>query len=178
MLSISLLLMLEYVHHCNSIIMIAVYFQLIEPTPVDVYLTDIDIQRANVSWNPLSPPSSLMIEDVNPVYTLTVTSSNTPPQILQLHQPYYVFIAPGGAPPCEVYNFSVTATYVGASYTGAGCSVPSSTISRMLPSLPDIVRLNSSHTYSIVLIRGDLKLNVTFEVCIIIRNVTIEIICY
>ena len=92
-----------------------------------------------------------MIEDVNPVYTLTVTSSNTPPQILQLHQPYYVFNAPGGAPPCEVYNFSATATYdiAGASYTGAGCSVPSPVFSKMLPSLPDISRLESSMEYSL-----------------------------
>ena len=148
MLGISLLLMLEYVCY-YIIIMIAVYFELIEPTPADVYLMDIDIQRANVSWNPLSPPSSLMIEDVNPVYTLTVTSSNTSPQILQLHQPYYVFNAPGGAPPCEVYNFSVTATYIGATYTGAGCSVPSPVPSKMLPSLPDISRLESSMEYSL-----------------------------
>ena len=128
-------------------------FPFIEPTPVYVYSADTesDIQRINVSWNPLSPPSSLMIVDFNSSYTLTVISSNTQSQILQLHQPYHVFIAPEGASPCEVYNFSVTATYdiAGASYTGAGCSVPSSVLSKMLPSLPDISRLESSIEYSL-----------------------------
>ena len=101
---------------------------------VDVQSADIDIQTANVSWNPSSQPFSLVIEDINQIYTLTVTSNNTHPQTPQLHQPFYIFNAPDCAPPCEVYNFSVTATYVGATYTGAGCSVPSPVLSRMLPS--------------------------------------------
>ena len=53
---------------------------------------------------------------------------------------FAVFTAPESAPPCEVYNFSVTATYdlPGAIYyTGTGCSVSSPLISMMLPSLPD-----------------------------------------
>ena len=104
---------------------------------MDVQSADIDIQTANISWNPPSQPLSLMIEDINQIYTLTVTSSNTRPQTLQLHQHFYVFIAPTGASPYEVYNFSVTATYIGVNYTGAGCSVPSPVLSRMLPSLPD-----------------------------------------
>ena len=55
-----------------------------------------------------------------------------------------VFTAPEGAPPCGVYNFSVTATYdlPGAIYyTGTGCGVPSPLLSMMLPSLPDKKRL-------------------------------------
>ena len=55
-----------------------------------------------------------------------------------------------GAPPCEVYNFSVTATYVGVTYTGAGCSVPGPVISTMLPSLPNLERLEFSLMYSLV----------------------------
>ena len=48
----------------------------------------------------------------------------------KLSDPYYAFTAPEGAPPCEVYNFSVTATYDidGVTYTGAGCSVQSSDV--------------------------------------------------
>ena len=48
----------------------------------------------------------------------------------KLSDPYYAFTAPEGAPPCEVYNFFVTATYDidGVTYTGAGCSVQSSDI--------------------------------------------------
>ena len=64
-----------------------------------------------------------------------------------IYEPYFLFTAPEDAPPCEVYNFSVTATYVGATYTGAGCSVPSPVLSTVLPSLPDATRLKSSLNY-------------------------------
>ena len=132
---------------------------------MDVYSADVDIQRVNISWNPQSQPFSLVIEDINQIYTLTVTSSNTHPQTLQLHQPFYVFTAPEGAPPCEVYNFSVTATYVGATYTGAGCSVPSPVLSRMLPSLPGINRLEFSVEYSVEKHSdSSIALNVSFMV--------------
>ena len=94
-----------------------------------------------------------------------MNSSKTHLQSLQLHEPYYVFTAPEGAPPCEVYNFSVTATYVGATYTGAGCSVPSPVLSRMLPSLPEIYKLESSHRYSLEkYATGDINLSVSFQV--------------
>ena len=140
---------------------------------MDVQSADIDIQTANISWNPPNQPFSRMIEDTNQIYTLTVTSSNTHPQTLQLHQPFYIFNAPDGAPPCEVYNFSVTATYIGASYTGAGCSVPSPVFSRMLPSLPDISRLESSVEYSLEKHSdSSIALNVSFTVscCDIVRS--------
>ena len=113
---------------------------------------DIGIQTVNISWSPLSIPHSLMIQDINQTYTLTVTSSNTQPQMLQSYQPFMyniLFAAHKGAPPCEIYNFSVTATYGGATYTGAACSVPSPVLSRMLPSLPDNRRLESSLEYSL-----------------------------
>ena len=114
-----------------------------------------------------------MIEDVNQTYMLTVTSSNTQPQILQLDQPYYVFTAPDGAPPCEAYNFFVTATYVGATYTGADCSVLSPVITRMLPSLPDIQTVDSSIEYLLEKSSdSSIVLNVSFTVscCDIVRN--------
>ena len=132
---------------------------------MDVYSEDVDIQTVNISWSSHDLSLSTMNEDVlNQTYMLTVTSCNTQPQIFQLHQPYQIFTAPEVGPPCEVYNFSVTATYVGASYTGAGCSVPSPVLSRMLPSLPDIVNLNFSLTHSLFKRGGETKLNVTFEV--------------
>ena len=95
---------------------------------------------------------------------MTINDSNKLQTLAQLSEPYYLFTAPEDAPPCEVYNFSVTATYVGATYTGAGCSVPSPVLSTMLPSLPDITPVESSIQY--VLIKQDIKLiiNVTFEV--------------
>ena len=93
-----------------------------------------------------------------------MTNRNIQTPVPQLYQPYYVFTAPESASPCEVYNFSVTATYVGATYTGAGCSIPSSVLSKTLPTLPDTGRLNSSFTYSLVLDHGDLKLNISLKV--------------
>ena len=83
---------------------------------------------------------------------------------VRLSEPYFPFTAPEDAPPCEIYNFSVTTTYVGATYTGAGCSVPSPVLSTMLPSLPDVTPVESSIQY--VLIKQDIKLtiNVSFEV--------------
>ena len=101
-------------------------------------------------------------------YRLIVRNETTLSQFFPLHQPYYIFTAPEGAPPCEVYNFSVTATYVGATYTGAGCSVPSPVLSRMLPSLPNIDRINSSLMYFLVMTDDGLKLNISFEVILTI----------
>ena len=127
-----------------------------EPTPLMIeFNKNLTLNLVYISWR----------SDIDMIYSLTVRRESTPfSQPFTLYQPYYVFTAPEGAPPCEVYNFSVTATYVGATYTGAGCSAPSPVISRMLPSLPDIEMLNSSLTYSLVLIDGDFKLNVSFKV--------------
>ena len=70
--------------------------------------------------------------------------------LIFLNESNYHFTAHEGAPPCEIYNFSVTVTYVGATYTGAGCSVPSPVLSRMLPSLPSINYFSDSISYHLV----------------------------
>ena len=107
----------------------------------------------NISWS----------QDLTSVAVLTVSHGSSS-QVISLNDSFYYFTAPEDASPCEVYNFSVTATYVGATYTGAGCSVPSPVLSMMLPSLPDITPVESSIQY--VLIKQIIKLtiNVTFEV--------------
>ena len=117
-------------------------FYFSEPTAIDYFSEDIGKQSVNVSWSPLPIAT-------NKTYILSVKNSNNYRESFQLYEPYYLFTALDGAPPCEVYNFSVTATYVGATYTGAGCSVSSTVLSRMLPSLPDISRLESSLNYSL-----------------------------
>jgi hypothetical protein len=88
-------------------------------------------QAVNISWSTQLPFDQ---EKVN----LSVISHNTQPHSVHLNTSFLVFTAPEGAPPCEVYNFSATATYIGTIYTGAGCSAPSPVISTMLPSLPDL----------------------------------------
>lgn len=103
-----------------------------------------------ISWSPLQTCTHVGL-DTNNTYLLNVTSTYCDPkcQSVQLYEPHFEFTAPDGAPSCEVYNFSVTTTYAGARYTGAGCSVPSS-IQSMLPSLPDTKRLESSLKYSLM----------------------------
>ena len=134
-----------------------------EPTSVTVTVTDISLKTVNISWSPPYPPSQ-DIHNMN--YNLSVTSSNTRSQNIPIRESYTydVFRANSDAPPCEVYNFSVTATYVGATYTGDGCSVPSPVISRMLPSLPDIEILESSLNYSLEKLSNGVVLTTTFQV--------------
>ena len=68
-------------------------------------------------------------------------------QVFHLNESYYHFTTPEDPPPCQIYNFSVTTTYIGATYTGAGCSVPSPVISTMLPSLTDVDQVQPSLSY-------------------------------
>ena len=107
-------------------------------------------------------------------FSLTVSrgSSSQLENISEVNESYIVnFTAPEGVPPCEVYNFSVTATYVGATYTGAGCSVPSPVLSRMLPSLPNISRLESSLNYMLGKQSTAFVIEVSFEVCCHSNNI-------
>ena len=98
-------------------------------------------------------------------FSLRFSSGSSFQETLMLHnESTYHFTAPEGAPPCDVYNFSVTATYVGATYTGAGCSVPSPVLRFCLPSLPDIQRMESSLMYSLVHQSEQFVLNISFEV--------------
>ena len=115
---------------------------VIDLTSLNMYTTDVAAQLANISWTATNSEP--------PFYNLTVMSANTKPESFRLSRPFFVFNTSKDAPPCEVYNFSVTATYVGATYTGAGCSEPGPVISRMLPSLPDITHLESSLNYSLI----------------------------
>ena len=102
--------------------------------------------------------------DTSRIFSLKINySSNS--QVISLNESSYYFTAPEGAPPCEVYNFSVTATYVGATYIGAGCSEPSPVLSRMLPSLPDIDQVESTLSYLLIKqSNGGLVLQVLFTV--------------
>ena len=118
--------------------------------------TDIALRTVNISWNPVQG-------DAMWVYTLTFASMNfhTP---LSIRAPFE-FTGPEGAPPCEVYDFSVTATYVGATYTGAGCSAGASHINnRMLPSLPNIDILDISLNYSLEKLPTGISLVTSFLV--------------
>ena len=109
---------------------------------------------------------SLTDQNPNRLQMINLTIYNTISQqwVFQLQQPYYVFIAPEGASPCEIYSFKSSHTYVGATYSGAGCSVHSPVLSTILPSLPDISILQSSHNFSLEKVAGKIILTVYFQV--------------
>ena len=120
------------------------------------------MNSVNLTW---SQESSLhLLADVVQSFFLTISHGSSS-QVISLNESHYNFTDPEGAPPCEVYNFSVTATYVGATYTGAGCNVPSPVLRKMLPSLPNIDRVELSLKY--LLMKQDkqkITLRILFEV--------------
>ena len=127
-----------------------------EPSAIILSSHDVGVRSINISW---SPPL-----EVNQTYFLTVKSHIMFNELFELNQLYYNFNAPTDAPPCEVYYFSISATYVGATYTGAGCSVPSPVLSRTLPYLPVITELEASIVYSIIKSDGIVSVTVNFQV--------------
>ena len=119
----------------------------LEPTPITLDVSDLNNHSLNISWTAALPDTRSGSNIIPQEFSLTINSSEKRESIPQISSPYVIFRLPKDAPACEVYNFSVTATYVGATYTGAGCSEPSPVISRMLPSLPDESDLRSSLRY-------------------------------
>ena len=113
------------------------------------------------SWDPLP------LLGTNQFFNFTVVSQNTQAQRFLLNEPQFNFTAPNDAPPCEVYNFSVTATpnVDGTRYSGDGCSVHYSMRSVVLPSLPDITRLEMSLNYTLEnSLEDGFELKVTYKV--------------
>jgi hypothetical protein len=125
---------------------------------------DVGINFIELEWNQESP-----IPDDMQTFSVTVSNGSSSQEnniiISGINESYYIFTASETAPPCEVYNFSVTATYVGATYTGAGCSVPSPVLSTMLPSLPKIDQMESSLDFMLEKQSTDFFIEVSFEVC-------------
>ena len=105
-----------------------------------------NVQVVNISWS----QHQLLQSILSRMYIFRAISGNSYFQ-RETSLRSIVFTAPESAPPCEIYNFSVTATYIlsGVTYSGSGCSVPSPVLSRMLPSLPDKKILDSSITYEL-----------------------------
>ena len=122
-------------------------------------------QFINISWSH-SISSSLSLTSIlaqDPYYSLIISHGSSS-HVISLNESYYIFTVPEGAPPCEVYNFSVTATYVGTTYTGAGCDVPSAVLSTMLPSVPDVKYFSDTINYYLIKMSQGLTLSIHFEV--------------
>ena len=96
----------------------------LDQSQLEINIRDMGISGINMSW-------SEGVVDVEQIFMLTI-SHGLSNEVFLLNESFYFFTAPEGAPPCEIYNFSVIATYVGATYTGAGCSVPSPVLSDSL----------------------------------------------
>ena len=103
----------------------------------------------NISWilHQLPPTTNI-------TYTFRVIWENATAEHFNYEQvtssSSAVFIAPEGAPVCEVYNISVTASYdfFGIINTqNNNCDVSSQLLSMMLPSLPDKKMLELSVEY-------------------------------
>ena len=106
------------------------------------------VKSINLTWSSQELASIPSVADVMYTFTLNISHGSSS-ETVSVNASHYHFTAPEDAPPCEVYNFSVTATYVCATYTGAGCSIPSPVLSTMLPSLPNISQLEPSIHYSL-----------------------------
>ena len=120
----------------------------------------------NLTWSNEEIVSVPSAADVMHMFILNISHGSSS-DIKSLNVSTYHFTAPEGAPPCEIYNFSVTATYIGATNTayGAGCSVSSPVLSTMLPSLPNISQLESSIRYSLRKEGMEEIFILSFEVC-------------
>ena len=122
-------------------------------------------RSVNLSWTSGPETVEHMEQGIKVNYSLKIATNSgiIPSQSRQIQEPFYVFTAlDNDASPCEVYNFSVTATY-----TGTGCSVPSPVFTTMLLSLPNISRLESSVKYSLkkkLTLSGGVILRVMFMV--------------
>ena len=120
------------------------------------------LDSINVSWSSSGQLSAAASVELS--YSLTISYGSTR-DILLINDSHYIFKAPQGSPPCQVYNFSVTATPLGATYTGDGCSV-SGFNQTMLPSLPDITALELSLTHSLIKRGKNVSLTVMFDVSV------------
>ena len=147
---------------------IAYSYQSFYSTPIEPFaflleVVEMNEGSVNISWSPDPSLEYTVIEQQTFVLTNSHGSSKN---TISLNDTFFYFTAPPSASPCEVFNFSVTATPVGATYTGDGCSVPSPVLSIVLPvPLPSIGELESSIQYSLSK-QGNGKgtLNVTIQV--------------
>ena len=140
--------------------------------PARLVWKDVDMTTngINISWTQESSDWLAGSPYTAQAYSLTISYGSSS-QVIPLNESFYYFTVPDGAPPCEVYNFSVITTYVGATYIGDDCSAPSKVLSRMLPPLPDIDQVESSLSYSLTKHpKKGIILRVSFEVGLLNRR--------
>ena len=127
--------------------------------PLIFEITAVGEQYINISW--MSPSLSLASLAAQGVYyNLTIShGSSSDSQLISLNEPYYNFTVPGGALPCEVYNFSVTLAHVNNADVRTGCSVLLETILYSRNPLD-----TNNDLWTEVDLLGELILNITVKV--------------
>ena len=143
-------------------VMLSLFLQT-EIVPISLKKHDVHLRTTNISWNSVQLIPGVVLN----FYTLSIAiSTYIVPLREQLQDTNIIFTAPEGAPLCEVYNFSVTATYdiIGTTYTGMGCSISSSVLSTMLPTLPKIDKLEPTLNYSLEKALNRIILTTNFQV--------------
>ena len=122
------------------------------------------LHSINVSWSSSGQLSASASVELS--YSLTISYGSTR-DLLLINDSHYIFKSPQGSPPCQVYNFSVTATPLGTTtYTGDGCSVPGFN-QTMLPSLPNIASLESSLNHTL---KSSIGAGFQLEVLFMVRH--------
>ena len=116
----------------------------IGPTPFKLTVEDMNTYSINISWS----QQSFVFPTLSSQFNLMV-SHGSQTDVISTNDTSYLFFPPRNASPCEVYNFSVMHTHIGATYTGSGCGEPGPVLSTMLPTLPNINNLESSIQYSL-----------------------------
>ena len=114
-------------------------------------MSNLGVKFVNISWQQDVDAQEHMsalsrTENIPQTFDVLISHGPQTSHVVSIsNQHYMIFTAPDDAPPCEVYNFSVAATPVGATtYTGDGCSMPSAVLSITLPSLPDVSYVEKS----------------------------------
>ena len=120
-------------------------------------------QYINISW--VSSSLNLVSSATERVYyNLTIShGSISDSQLISLNESTYHFTVPEGAPPCELYNFSVSVN--NTKYVGArpGCSA-------LLETLMLYSKTPLDAYWTKVVLLGELILNITVKVSIGMHN--------
>ena len=95
-----------------------------DPNPLASEITAMNEQHINILWINLVSSAAVGV-----YYNLTIShGSSSDSQLISLNESTYHFTVPEGAPPCEIYNFSITLAHANNVDVRTGCSIILETI--------------------------------------------------
>ena len=98
--------------------------------PIVLISRNIVDMGINLSW--IWSRESQGLDDAALRFSLRISNGSSIQEVMLFNESTYYFTVPKRTSHCEIYNFSVIVTYVGAAYIGTGCSVPSPVFSTTL----------------------------------------------